>query len=386
MLEENICRDYEYFRILDPQCYPDELSILLFNSTGEILNLDHPKSLNAKIQWLKLYDNTPLKTKLADKYLVRAWIAEQIGEEYLVQLLGVWDSFDDIDFDTLPNSFVLKTNHSSDNTVIVREKALLDKTAAKYNFDYWLSNNYALRFLELHYADIQPKIIAEEYLENTEGDLRDYKVLCFNGHAQNILYIQDRNSIKKQAFFDLNWNKLSFTHDNISIIEEDIPKPEKLDLMINLAEKLSADFALVRVDFYILNNGDLKFGEMTFTPADGKNKWQPEDINMEMGAHLRLPDIKMPLPDKNFADRGIKKRIPGFVRQETDIKKQNTLLKKQITELEKEKKSLEKINAEQRNALSSIKKSKSYTIGRIITWFPRKIRKLCKKWFIAANR
>ena len=379
-------RDYEYFRTLNPQCYPKELENLLFDSTGEILDLNNPESLNAKIQWLKLYDNTSLKTKLADKYLVREWIAEQIGKEYLIPLLGVWDRFDDIDFDRLPNSFVLKTNHSSDNVVIVREKALLDIDAAKHNFDYWLSCNYALRFLELHYADIQPKIIAEEYLENTEGDLRDYKVLCFNGHAQNILYIQDRNSIKKQAFFDLNWNKLSFTHDNISIIEEDIPKPEKLDLMINLAEKLSADFALVRVDFYILNNGDLKFGEMTFTPADGKNKWQPEDINMEMGAYLRLPDIKMPLPDKSFADRGIKKRIPGFVRQETNIKKQNTLLKKQITELEKEKKSLEKINAEQRNALSNIKKSKSYTIGRIITWFPRKIRKLCKKWFIAANR
>ncbi len=365
-------RDYEYFRTLNPQCYPKELENLLFDSTGEILDLNNPESLNAKIQWLKLYDNTSLKTKLADKYLVREWIAEQIGKEYLIPLLGVWDRFDDIDFDRLPNSFVLKTNHSSDNVVIVREKALLDIDAAKHNFDYWLSCNYALRFLELHYADIPPKIIAEQYLQNSDGDLRDYKVLCFNGHAQSILYIQNRSTSKAQAFFDLEWNKLPFTHDNIPVIEEDIPKPDKLDLMINLAEKLSADFALVRVDFYVLNDGTLKFGEMTFTPADGKNKWQPESINMDMGKRLQLPEKPLPLPDKSFADRGVMERTPGFVRQETDIKKQ-------ITKLRKENESLEKINAEQKTALSIIKKSKSYKIGRLITWLPRKIKTACKK-------
>ena len=297
--------DYEFLRTLSPKQYPKVLAQWFREKTGEDLDLENPKTFNEKIQWLKLYDSTALKTRLADKYLVREWIKEKIGEEYLIPLLGVWDKFDDIDFEKLPNSFVLKTNHGSAMHIIVKDKSNFDISAAKQKFDKWLKTNYTLCYgLELHYTDIKPKIIAEEYIENDNSDLSDYKIFCFNGKPHCIEYLKDRNTTGlKVAFFDLNWKKLPFTNANYPLIEDEISKPKNLDLMVQLAEKLAEGFAFVRVDFYALNDGSIKFGEMTFTPASGVMKWSPKEQDLIMGSLLKLPQPTSQLPEKSFAER-----------------------------------------------------------------------------------
>jgi len=295
-LDKPVKRDYDYYEDLFTNRYEKELKIWYKAKTGEDLNLQNPKTFNEKIQWLKLYDSTPLKTRLADKYLVREWVAEKIGAEYLIPLLGVWDSFDEIDFDKLPERFVLKANHGYHWNYIVTDKSLFNKEEAKAKFDEWLNTNFAFKGLELHYMNIPPKIIADEYLENEENDLYDYKVFCFGGKAEIINYISGRNRDVKEAYFDLNWRKLPFT-TSFARNNAEISKPKNLELLIELAEKLAAGFPHVRVDFYILNDGSLKFGEMTFTTANGLDKWDPPEYNRVYGDLLKLPP-KSPIPER----------------------------------------------------------------------------------------
>lgn len=290
-------KNYEYYSALDPRRYAAALSVWYHYVTGDWLNLDKPITFNEKIQWLKLYDSTPLKTRLADKYLVRDWVKEKIGDQYLIPLLGVWDKFDDIDFDKLPNSFVLKANHGCSWNIIVRDKSKFDIEDARKKFAVWMRMNFAFKFgLELQYLNIPPKIIAEEYLENGNEDLYDYKVFCFNGKADSVMFLSERQKGLKMAFYDLNWNKLPFTY-SFPRNEDDIPRPKNLDLLIQLSEKLAEGFACVRVDFYILNDGTLKFGEMTFTSAGGSCKWNPPEQNRIYGDLIKLPP-KSPIPER----------------------------------------------------------------------------------------
>ena len=295
-LNKPVKRDYAYYEDLFTSKYERELKLWYKERTGEELNLQNPKTFNEKIQWLKLYDSTPLKTRLADKYLVREWVAEKIGEEYLIPLLGVWDSFEDIDFDKLPERFVLKANHGYNWNYIVKDKSTFDKNDARAKFVEWLNTNFAFRGLEIQYMNISPKIIAEEYLENGDNDLYDYKVFCFGGKAESIMYLSERKQGLKMAFFDLEWNKLPFTY-SYPINEATIPKPQNLDLLIKLAETLANGFPHVRVDFYILNDGSLKFGEMTFTTANGMCKWNPPEQNRIYGNLIKLPS-KSPIPKR----------------------------------------------------------------------------------------
>lgn len=292
-------KDYDYYKNLPQEQYATELCAWFKRVTGETLNLENPKTFNEKIQWMKLYDSTPLKTRLADKYLVRDWVKEKIGEEYLIPLLGVWDSFDEIDFDQLPDQFVLKTNHGCAWNIIVKDKSKLDRADAKKKFDTWMQTNFAYRVgLELQYMNIPPKIIAEQYLENGNDDLYDYKVFCFDGKAESVMFLSERKTGLKMAFYDLNWNKLPYVY-SYPQNQEEVPKPKNLDLLISLAEKLSEGFAHVRVDFYILNDGTLKFGEMTFTSASGTCKWEPREQNRIYGDLIKLPG-KSPIPEKLF--------------------------------------------------------------------------------------
>ena len=292
---EQVKKDYAYYSTLPPEKYPEELKLWYKRVTKEDLDLDNPKTYNEKIQWLKLYDSTPLKTRLADKYLVRDWVKEKIGEEYLIPLLGVWDSFDEIDFDKLPEQFVLKANHGSGWNIIVKDKATFDKEEARKKFDVWMHTNFAFRAgLELQYLNIPPKIIAEEYLKNNNDDLYDYKVFCFNGKAESIMFLSDRKQELKMSFYDLQWNKLPFVYSHPQNPNE-VPKPKNLELMINLAEKLAEGFPHVRVDFYVLNDGSIKFGEMTFTSASGNCKWNIPEQNRVYGELIKLPP-KKPIP------------------------------------------------------------------------------------------
>ena len=261
--------------------------------TGKTLDIDNPKTYNEKIQWLKLYDSTTLKSELADKYKVREWVKEKIGEEYLIPLLGVWDSFDDIDFDKLPNKFVLKCNHGCGFNLIVKDKSKLDIKKAKKKVNKWLSKDYGYKGCELHYLKIPKKIIAEEYIENTKGDLFDYKIWYFNGKAHYIQFLSERNTKGlKMAFYDRDWQKQNFVYSH-PLDKKNIEKPKNLDLLLSLAEKLAKGFNHVRVDFYITNDGKIYFGEMTFTSCSGICKWKPQNTDFYFGNLFELP-IKQP--------------------------------------------------------------------------------------------
>ena len=284
--------DYKlsFARNRDERDFPEILKKWYKRRTGQMLNLENPQTLNEKTQWLKLYDNSPLKTRLADKYLVRDWVKEQIGEEYLIPLLGVWDNFDEIDFDKLPDKFVLKANHGCAWNVIVKDKSKFDKTKAKKKFDKWMKRNYAYKAgLELQYKDIPPKIIAEQYIADKNNELNDYKALCFNGEPK-FIWIDMGRAINKRTenIYDPQWNLQPFllTYQNS---KEPVASPANLAKMIEFARKMSKDFALVRVDFYDVD-GKLYFGEMTFTSASGVDKFKPAEYDLKLGQMLCLPN------------------------------------------------------------------------------------------------
>ena len=279
--------------IVKTELYKTDLQNWYRRATGQYLNLDNPRTFNEKIQWLKLYDSTPLKTRLADKYLVRDWVKEKIGEQYLIPLLGVYDKFEDIDFAKLPNQFVIKCNHGCAYNIIVKDKSKLDLAEAKAKLDKWMSENFAFKAgYELHYRDIKPKIIIEKFIENKgTDDLYDYKCWCYNGKVKYIQFLSERNlSGLKMAFYDTNWIKQDFYNNN-EFDEKNMPKPKSLDKMIKLAEILSKQFNYVRVDFYQLENGEIYFGEMTFTPASGVMRWSSDKINFELGNMIKLPKL-----------------------------------------------------------------------------------------------
>jgi len=276
--------EYKLTKYMSPDKYPQYLTDWYYSTTGEHLDLNNPKTFNEKIQWLKLNDSTPLKTRLADKYLVRDWVKEKIGEEYLIPLLGVWDSFDDIDFDKLPDKFVLKCNHGSGYNIIVKDKSQLDLADAKKKIDYWLNEDFAFRNgLELHYSAIPRKVIAEKFIDNNGEDLFEYKIFCSSGKVK---YIYVRTPSKDNGynitFFDTEWNKQDFSFAEPASYS--IPEPDNLTEIINVASKLSENFNFVRVDLYrTTQDGRLYFGEMTFTPGSGTNRYTPAEVNVKLG-------------------------------------------------------------------------------------------------------
>lgn len=275
------------YKALPEEKYADELKNWYLLATGKVLSLDEPKTYNEKIQWLKLYDDNPLKTRLADKYLVKEWVKEKIGEQYLVPLLGVWETFDEIDFSKLPDKFVLKANHGCGYNIIVKDKTKLNIKEAKEKFDRWMTTNFAFVNLEMHYKRIKPMIIAEKYLENGQEELHDYQVWCFNGEPKYVMCIVNSQRDHKTIFYDTEWNRMPFTTSS-NVCEKDIPKPENLDELLELAKKLSEDFKHVRVDFYRLYDGSFKFGEMTFTSGAGKSAWHPEEYDRILGDMLDI--------------------------------------------------------------------------------------------------
>ena len=256
---------------------------------GVELNLDEPTTFNEKIQWMKLYDHSEIKSLLSDKYLVRDWVAGKIGEEYLIPLLGVWDSFDQIDFSRLPDRFALKANHGSAWNYIVTDKSKLDMDEAKSKFDQWMSLNYSyVSCFELQYSAIRPRIIAEQYLDPKDGTLFDYKFHCFNGEPKIVEVIGERvqrTHSGREAIMRPDWTR----HPGKSLItmeefEEDPPKPQNYDQMLRIARTLSSDFSYVRVDLYNID-GDIKFGEMTFSPDSGMD---PIDEHFPYADLIRL--------------------------------------------------------------------------------------------------
>jgi hypothetical protein len=278
---------YYYNKLIPASQYGNELKFWYLNKTGKMLNLENPQNYSEKIQWMKLYDCTSLKTKLADKYLVRDWAKEKIGGQYLVPLVGVWDHFDEIDFDSLPQQFVLKANHGCGWNMIVEDKDSFNKAAAKNKFEWWLHHNFAFDHgFEMQYKDIPPKIIAEQYIGDG-GDLFDYKIACFNGEAKYIWVDSERFTAHKRDVFDIEWNLQPFTIQYPN--SPNIPaRPKKLEEMIELATKLSQGFIHVRVDLYEVG-GKVYFGEMTFTSGSGSEKFNPEEYDYIWGKMIDIP-------------------------------------------------------------------------------------------------
>ena len=260
---------------------------------GRRLNLENPQSFNEKLQWLKLYHRKTEYTTMVDKYAAKAYVASVIGEEYIIPTLGVWDRFDDIDFDALPDRFVLKCTHDCGGLVIVRDKSQLDRQAAKRKIDRSLRNNYYLYGREWPYKNVKPRILAEQYMSDTgnqtdTGDLTDYKCMCFHGTVENIFTMSERYSGSglKVTVFDKDWNKLTLgRHDSQS--KDQVARPKNLEKMIMLAEELSRGIPFLRVDFYEVA-GKLYFGELTFFPAGGMKRFQPESWDLELGKLIDL--------------------------------------------------------------------------------------------------
>lgn len=258
---------------------------------GKKLDLENPQTFNEKLQWLKLYDRKPEYTTMVDKYAAKKYVAERIGEEYIIPTLGVWESFDKIDFDSLPDQFVLKTNHGCGGLVICRDKSKLDKAAAKKKLTRSLKRNYFLLHREWPYKNVKRRIIAEQFIEDdTSCDLPDYKLLCFNGKVKCSFVCSDRFSDKglHVTFFDREWNKMPFER-SYPALEEGFPKPLNYEKMVSLAEKLSVDIPFVRVDFYEVK-GKVYFGELTFYPGAGLEAFQPKEWDEKLGNWINLPE------------------------------------------------------------------------------------------------
>jgi glycosyltransferase involved in cell wall biosynthesis len=278
-----------YYSTMDPQKYPRILCRWYKSKTGKKLDLTHPKTYNEKVQWFKLYGVTPLHKLLSDKYLVRDWVEQRIGLGYLVPLLGVWDKAEDIDFDRLPEKFVLKANHGCGYNLIVKNKETLNRRFAVTKANSWLLRDFAFSTgFEMQYHGITRKLVAEAYLENGDGDLYDYKVWCFQGRAVFIMFLMNRKEGLQMSFYDREWNLTPVSYD-YPRCEKAIPRPDNLDELLAAAEKLAAGFPHVRVDFYRMDDGRLYFGEMTFTPFSGVCRWEPPEYDRILGDMFVIP-------------------------------------------------------------------------------------------------
>lgn len=258
---------------------------------GTELNLDDPHTFNEKLQWLKLYDRKPEYTTMVDKYAVKKYIADKIGEQYIIPTLGVWDKFDDIDFNKLPNQFVLKCTHDSGGLVICRDKSKFDVDAARKKINKSLKRNYYYSGREWPYKNVPPRIIAEQYMEDTQSSyLRDYKFFCFDGKVK-FLYLSEgleNHETARISYVSLDWKPMPFARDDYKPFEKLPPKPDNLEEMIRIAEELSQGVPHVRVDFYDVN-GQILFGELTFYSGSGYTKFNPESFDFEIGKLLNIP-------------------------------------------------------------------------------------------------
>ncbi len=265
--------------------YPSYLQHFYEGKAKHQLNLDKPKRFTEKVQWRKLYDKDEIYSLLSDKYRVREWVRMKIGEDYLIPILGCWNHFDEIDFDSLPDQFVLKTNNSCHTNFIVKNKKqfLRGRWAARRTMEYWMNSPQCYYGLELHYKRIKPLIVAEKYLQPAKGKycLTDYKFHCFSGNPLMCEVIDDRTTNEVVDYYDMQWNHLPLTNPPFSLSSNPKPIPDNYEEMIRVVKQLSRGFQYVRVDLY--NTDRVYFGEMTFTPANGTDKYDPDEWDYHMG-------------------------------------------------------------------------------------------------------
>jgi len=276
------------------------LKLLYFFEMGEPLHLKNPRTFQEKIQWLKLNDRKPEYTTLVDKYAVKQYVSDKIGEEHVIPTIGVWDSVDDIDFDSLPQKFVLKTTHGGggNGVIICKDKSTFDVSAAKAKLHKALKADIYSKLREWPYKNVQRRIIAEQLLEvKGHKDLPDYKVFCFNGEPKFIQVIQNRHTDETIDFFDVDWKHQNFTglaYNRHKTLQSRLPiaRPTCLDDMLKVARYLANGTDFVRVDLYNCNDR-YYFGEVTFYPASGLGTFLPDEYNIILGNMLNIKGSSM---------------------------------------------------------------------------------------------
>lgn len=278
------------------QIWPDKLylQLLYFFETGKRLDLNKPKSFNEKLQWLKLYNRRPEYTMMVDKYAVKQYVADKIGEEYIIPTLGVWNRVEDINWDALPNQFVLKTTHGGGGggVVVCRDKGTFNRLNACNKLQSSMDGNIYISQREWPYKNVKKRIIAEQFMVDESGaELKDYKFFCFNGRVECFKVDFDRFISHKANYYDRNAKLLPFWEvvcpaDHSKVFD----KPKNFDKMLELAEILAKDIPFVRVDLYNIN-GKILFGEITFFPAAGMGKFEPEEWDEKLGNMIKLPTV-----------------------------------------------------------------------------------------------
>lgn len=283
-----------FFRWLPDKTY---LQLLYRFKMGHRLDLNHPKTFTEKIQWLKLYNRRPEYTLMVDKYAVKKYVADIIGEKYIIPTLGVWNKPEDIDWDALPNEFVLKTTHGggSGGVVICKDKKTFDRNKAILTLRDSMDSDIYRSLREWPYKDVKRRVLAEKYMvpkdmvNNPIYDLSDYKFFCFNGEPKYCQVIRNRHSKESIDFYDMNWRHQEFVGLNpiTSNGINPVPRPLLLDEMICICHKLSENMKFVRIDMYVIDNR-IYFGEITFYPASGIGLFNPDKWNTELGNLINL--------------------------------------------------------------------------------------------------
>ncbi len=276
--------------------FPDKMYLGLQYKTkfGKRINWKKPKTFNEKLQWLKIYNRKPEYIKLVDKYEVKLLMEKNIGSEYIIPTMGVWEDAEDINLKELPESFVLKCTHDSRSVEICKEKKKFDFERAKKNLNKCLKKNLFWHGREWPYKNVTPRIIAEKYMSDESGELIDYKVHNFNGEPKFILVCKDRfkDSGLTEDFYTVDWERMPVKRPGTPNSSTPMEKPEQLEEILKLSRKLAKDIPFVRTDFYIIN-GKVFFSELTFYPASGFSKFEPEKWDRTFGDWIKLPSDRI---------------------------------------------------------------------------------------------
>lgn len=266
------------------------LKLEYYISINKELNLKNPRTFNEKLQWLKLYDRNPEYVNLVDKYKVRNYIEKAIGREYLIPLIGVYDRYEDINFDELPDQFVLKPNHTSGDVFICKDKNKIDYNSLEEEVNSWLKREYYWYHREWCYKNIEPKILCEKFMVDESGvELKDYKFLCFNGEPKIIQVMSGRaNGNYYLNHFDLDWNNVNIKRKTHKESFNLIKKPDNLNEMIQISEILSREIPFSRIDLYKTSN-QILFGEITLFPVSGYMDFANEELDELLGSWIELP-------------------------------------------------------------------------------------------------
>ncbi|KON82893.1 hypothetical protein AF331_18770 [Rossellomorea marisflavi] len=262
------------------------MELIFYRVQGYKLNLNNPKTLSEKIQWMKLYWDLEKLGEYIDKYEVRKYVEKKVGKEFLIPLIGVYENEAQINFEDLPKSFIIKATHASGWNFIVKNKNNINYKEVLDKIAFWTNTSFYNLTGERNYKHVTGRVVIEELVEDPSGDLKDYKFFCFDGQPKFIQVDGDRHEEHKRNIYDTEWNKLdvSYVHGNLAA---PIPKPDKLNEMLDVAKKLSSDFKFVRVDLYYTNN-KVYFGELTFTPGQGFEKFSNKKYDDEFGGYLNL--------------------------------------------------------------------------------------------------